>query len=110
VVLTLGRLRLSQAGRFLRTSARAEAAALRAPGLIWGTGLARPPYVATCSLWDGQDAIAGYAFAGSGAHPAAIATDREQPFHHQQAFIRFRPVAERGSLGGRNPLREGSLA
>src|SRR5579862_4388893 len=42
--LTLGRLRISQAVRFVRTSAKAEASVLDAPGLIWATGLARPPF------------------------------------------------------------------
>jgi len=109
VVLTLGHLRISQAVRFLRTSAKAEGAAHSAPGLVWGTGLARPPYVATCSLWTDESAIAAYAFDGAGAHPAAIATDREKPFHHEQAFVRFRPVAESGSLAGGNPLAAASL-
>ena len=109
VVLTLGRLRLPQAVRFLRTSAKAEAAALTAPGLIWATGLARPPYVATCSVWSGEDAITAYAFDGEGAHPGAITADRGKPFHHQEAFIRFRPIAESGSLDGTNPLAAASV-
>ena len=109
VVLTLGRLRVSQAVRFLRTSAKAEAAARSAPGLIWASGLARPPFVATCSLWQGQDAIAAYAYGGGGAHPGAISVDRAKAFHHESAFIRFRPVAESGGLAGRNPLPAGSL-
>jgi hypothetical protein len=109
VVLTLGRLRTSQTVRFLRTSAKAEAAALDAPGFIWGTGLARPPFVATCSLWSGEDAIAAYAFDGAGAHPGVITADRARPFHHQQAFVRFRPVAESGALDGTNPLAAASV-
>ena len=38
VVLTLGRFRLSQAPRFFRTSAKAEAVVAGSPGLIWATG------------------------------------------------------------------------
>src|SRR5688500_8773115 len=52
VVLTLGRLRLRRAVAFLRASAGAEAAAVVAPGARWATALARPPFVATCSLWE----------------------------------------------------------
>jgi heme-degrading monooxygenase HmoA len=107
VVLTLGRLRLTQAIRFLKTSAKAEEAVLRAPGLVWATGLGKPPFVATCSVWESTDAIAAYAFADAdGAHPGAIAADRAKPFHHQQAFVRFRPVEARGALTGKNPLPE----
>jgi hypothetical protein len=39
VVLTLGRLRLSQTSRFLRASAAAESQALREPALLASTGL-----------------------------------------------------------------------
>ena len=46
-----GALRLTQLRRFLRASRPAERAAVSAPGLLWGTALARPPFVATCSLW-----------------------------------------------------------
>ena len=56
-VLTLGRLRFSQSVRFVRTSARAEAAVLDADGLTWTTGLGRPPFVATCSLWRSAQAL-----------------------------------------------------
>ena len=111
VVLTLGRLRITQAVRFLRTSARAERAARAAPGMQWGTALARPPFVATCSLWENTNALASYAFGNrEPAHADAIAADRGKPFHHQSAFIRFRPYASRGSLTGKNPLPESWMA
>lgn len=107
VVLTLGRLRLTQTMRFLRTSARAEGAAVEAAGLIWATGLARPPFVATCSLWQTARALSTYAYGErEPAHAAAITAHELEPFHHQSAFIRFRPYASEGSLDGRNPLTE----
>jgi hypothetical protein len=105
--LTLGRLRSTQALRFLRTSAKAEARALGAPGLIWATGLARPPFVSTCSLWESTRALATYAFGRADpAHPDAIAAGEAKSFHHQQAFIRFRPYGSVGGLDGRNPLAQ----
>jgi hypothetical protein len=105
--LTLGRLRLSQAMRFLRASAKAEARALEAPGLIWATGLARPPFVSTCSLWESTKALATYAFGrAEPAHAEVIGESETKPFHHQQAFIRFRPYASVGQLEGGNPLQE----
>lgn len=105
VVLTLARVRLPQVPRFLRTSRPAEQRALGAAGMVWGTALARPPFAATCSLWSSTDALSSYAYGAKGdPHPAAIAADRSKGFHHQSAFVRFRPVAVRGSLGGRNPL------
>lgn len=111
VVLTLGRLRPSQAIRFLRTSAKAEEAVLRAPGLIWATGLGAPPLVATCSLWQDFDAISAYAFNDKAApHPGAIAAGRAKPFHRQEAFIRFRPYDVTGKLTGNNSLPAHALA
>ena len=110
VVVTLGRLRLSQTARFLRASSRAEAEVLDAPGLVWATGLARPPFVCTCSLWRSVADMSAYAYDHDGAaHPAAIAEDRAKPFHRQSAFIRFRPYEITGSLAGRSPLRAGAL-
>ena len=110
-VLTLGRTKFSQLPRFLRTSLKAEQATANAPGLLWATALARPPFVSTCSLWENSDAIAEYAFNHADAgHPAAIAAGKAKPFHHEEAFIRFRPIASSGHLDGINPLREGILA
>ena len=78
----------SQVWRFLRASAKAEA----------------------CSLWRDSDAIAAYAFDDPRAgHPSAIRSGREKPFHHQEAFIRFRPLSVSGGLGGTNSLPEGTL-
>ena len=111
VVLTLGRLRISQALRFLRASAKAEAAVLTAPGLIWATGLGRPPFVATCSLWKSSQAAATYAYGpNDAAHQTAIRADRARPFHHESAFIRFRPYGAHGRLDGKNRLPENALA
>lgn len=110
VVLTLGRLRIRRALPFLRASAKAQEAALRAPGSIWATGFARPPFVATCSLWESVDALSAYAYSDQDAgHPRAIAANEHRAFHGQSAFVRFRPTRMEGSLSGRNPLPAGAL-
>jgi len=103
--LTMGRLHPSQLVRFLRTSAKAEARVLGAPGLVWATGLARPPFVSTFSLWESTRALSTYAFGrAEPAHPEAIAEGERKPFHARQVFIRFRPYDSIGRLDGRNPL------
>jgi hypothetical protein len=110
-VLTLGRLRLTQAMRFVRTSAKAEGRAVEAPGLTWGTALTRPPFVATCSLWESTRSLSTYAYGNrDDAHPSAITADQTKPFHHQSAFIRFRPYGSTGRLQGKNPLPESWMA
>jgi len=110
VVLTLGRLRFGRAVPFVRASIKAEAQVVGAPGLVWATGLARPPFVATCSLWQSGEAAAAYAYGVGNAHHDAIVAGRAKPFHHKQAFVRFHPIAVAGSLGGRNPLPESAAA
>jgi hypothetical protein len=105
--LTLGRLRLTQGLRFLRTSAKAEAAVLRADGMTWATGFGRPPYVSTFSMWADTAAVSAYAYGDPPAgHPDALAAERQKPFHHESAFVRFRPYAMQGGLRGTNPLAE----
>lgn len=104
-ILTLGRLRLLRTGAFRRAAGPAEAAALADPALLAGTGLARPPrLVATFSLWRSAREMRGYAATAGSEHKAAIEADRARGFHHESAFVRFRPYASRGRWGDRDPL------
>jgi len=104
-VLTLGRPRLRRAAPFLRASGPAEHAAVNDPAVLASTALARPPHlVSTFSLWRSAAEMRGYAFDKDGPHQAAVRADRSRPFHHESAFIRFRPYASQGSWGGRDPL------
>jgi hypothetical protein len=106
-VLTVGRVPFTLVLPFLRASAKAEAHVLEAPGLTWATGLDRPPFVDTCSLWESTEAISACAYGShEPAHPRAIALDRAKPFHRQEVFIPFRPDALQGHLNGRNSLAE----
>jgi hypothetical protein len=104
-VLTLGRLRMRRAIPFLRVSTKAGAAVTASPGFAWGTAMARPPFVSTCSLWESSDALKEYAYRHV-AHVEALAADRRNPFHVRSAFVRFRPYGTTGSLTGENPLAE----
>lgn len=105
VVLTLGRLRLSQAVRFLRASRPAERAAVAHEGMIWGSAAVRPPFVATVSIWRDAQATVAYAYGSQPpAHHTAITEQRRKDFHRQSAFIRFAPIRLDGSLAGPNPL------
>lgn len=104
-VLTLGRVKPWRVRPFLRASAPAEKGALAEPGLLASTAFARlPDLVSTFSLWRSATEMRDYATRRDGAHRAAVAKDREHPFHRRSAFIRFRPYATRGEWGGRNPL------
>ncbi len=105
-VLTLGQLRLRRLRPFLKASARAEGEAVADPAMLASTGLARPPrMVATFSIWRDVEGMREYARGRrDGAHPAATAEHRANSFHHESAFVRFRPYASQGSWSGRDPL------
>lgn len=105
--LTLGRLRISRTMPFLKAGAPAERDAATNPDVLAVTGFGRftpPRLVSTFSLWRSAAAMRDYAFDKSGSHQAAVRADRARPFHHESAFIRFRPYASTGSWDGRDPL------
>jgi hypothetical protein len=105
VVVTLGRFRVRRAVPFFRASNRAERSLAGAKGLVWATGLARPPFVATCSLWESTRALTTYAYGHQDpGHPDAIKEGDDKPFHVRSAFIRFRALSTAGTLDGKNPM------
>lgn len=109
VVLTLGRLRILRTRPFLEAGGPAEREAVGNRAMVASTGLARlarPRLVSTFSIWRSTAAMREYAFAEGGTHQAAVRADRDRPFHHESAFIRFRPYASQGTWGGRDPLAQ----
>lgn len=106
VVVTIAWLRLSQGARFFQQGGLAGVAASEAEGLVWGTAGSKPPhFFITCSVWESTEALSRYAYGRQRpAHSDAMASSEAKPFHHAEAFIRFRPLVERGSLSGRNPF------
>ena len=110
VVFTLGSLHLTQTVRFLRTSRPAERAAVAHEGMVWGSAAARPPFVATVSIWSDAASDMDYAFGThQPAHHDAIEAQRRKDFHRQSAFVRFAPTELTGTLSGKNPLAAGEL-
>jgi len=107
-VLTLGRPRLLRLPPFVRTSRAAERLAVGHPGMVVGTAAARlPRFVATFSIWRTVSEMRDYALGRPyPSHLNAIKADRANTFHHQEAFVRFRPYASSGSWSGRDPLAE----
>lgn len=108
IVFTLGRLRISQAVRFLRASRPAEKSALDSDDMVWGSASARPPFVATVSMWASGRAAATYAYGRQRPqHSEAIAAQQRKDFHRQSAFIRFAPISTRGTFPLSDPRRSG---
>lgn len=105
VVLTLGRLMPWRLLPFLRAALPAENDALEEQGLLASTGFGRfPNLVSTFSVWRTVAEMRRYAYDRSGSHHAAVAVDKNRPFHRHSAFIRLRPYATAGSWGGADPL------
>lgn len=95
--LTLGRLKPNRIRAFLRTSARAEADALAAPGLEFAAALAGPPrIVATFSIWHDHESMRAYV--ERDGHHQAIRSQAARPFHAESAFIRYRILDQHGRL------------
>lgn len=107
-VLTLGRPQLLRLPPFLRTSRAAEALAVNHPALVKGTAAARlPRFVATFSIWRTVSEMRDYALGRPDpGHLNAIKSDRKKSFHHQEAFVRFRPYATAGTWAGSDPLAD----
>ncbi|MDQ6687742.1 MAG: spheroidene monooxygenase [Actinomycetota bacterium] len=111
VVLTLSRVRMSQAVRFLRASRPAEPAAVAADGMIWATAAVRPPVMTTISIWESGRAAVAYAYGRKQpAHPRVIAEKERKDFNRQSAFIRFAPTRLEGALVHHNPLAASAVA
>lgn len=107
--LTLGRLRALRIRPFLKASKPAERDAVGNPAIAAITGLTRPAgprLVSTFSVWRSAGAMREYAFGKDGPHQAAVRADRVRHFQHEQAFVRFRPLASAGSWDGRDPVAE----
>jgi heme-degrading monooxygenase HmoA len=104
VVLTLARFKWPRVVAFARTSGPAEKAVVESD-VTWVTAIVRPPFAATCSIWESEEAINEYAYRHKdGPHPGAITAGRKKPFHHRAAFVRFHPYLSEGGLAGKNPL------
>lgn len=107
VALTLGRLRFLRTVPFLKSGGPAERDAVADPAVVASTGLARlagPRLVSTFTIWRSAVAMRKYAFDKAGSHQAAVRADRAGPFHHESAFVRFRPYASQGLWDSRDPL------
>lgn len=106
VVVTIGRTMLSQLPRFLKTSNPAEKAAVDSPATTFTSGILRlPNLIGTISIWRTLQETRQYAVGHTDpAHLNAIREQRRKEFHHESAFIRFRPLAEHGQLDGHLPV------
>jgi hypothetical protein len=98
--LTRAAIRPRRLAAFWRHSPPAESVLAGAPGCLLAVGLGEAPLLrqATFSIW--RDAAAMDAYARHGAHQRAIRASYEGGFFSEWMFVRFMPVALRGSWNG----------
>lgn len=110
VAVTLARMKLPQVPRFIRWGKPVEELVRDHPATTLATAAMRPPRtVSTFSVWTSQREMVAMVHGDSSVpqperHAAAMAERRRKDFHHEFTTLRFRPVAEYGSWGGRTNI------
>jgi len=110
VAVTLARLKLPQLPRFLKWGRPVERLVAHHPGTTFATAAIRPPRTfSTFTIWrsvrEMTDMVHGRSpVAQADTHAVAMAEQHRRDFHHESAFMRFRPLSEHGTWEGRSLL------
>lgn len=110
VAVTIARMKLRELPRFLRWGRPVERMIASHPGAVFSTGAQRPPNtISTFSIWRSVRAMTDMVHGRSDVpdahvHQMAMAEQRRRDFHHESAFMRFRPLSEHGQWQGRRLL------
>jgi len=110
VAVTLARLRVSQALRFIRWGRPVEEQVRDDPATTIALAAMRPVRtLSTFSIWRTQQAMTDMVHGRSKApaadrHAKAMQERHRKDFHHEFTTLRFRPISEHGSWQGRNRL------
>lgn len=111
VAVTLARLRLPELPRFLRLGKPVERLVAGHPAAVFATAAVRPPRTfSTFSIWRSVREMTSMvhgrdpSVAEAPTHAVAMAEQRRREFHHESAFLRFRPLSEHGLWQGRTLL------
>ena len=110
VAVTLARLRLPQAARFVYWGKPVEAQVRDHPGTTLALAAMRPPRtVSTFSVWRSRremlDMVRGRGSAPDARRHAEAMVERERKgFHHAFTTLRFEPISEHGAWEGRRAI------
>ncbi|PST83208.1 DUF3291 domain-containing protein [Pedobacter yulinensis] len=102
-VLTRATIRPGKMKAFRSDIRKASAAMRTAPGFILAAGLGENPFFrqATFSIWENTELMKNYAYKHHD-HAAVIKRTRAEQWYSEELFARFRVVAVKGTLNGRN--------
>jgi hypothetical protein len=110
VAVTVARLKLPELPRFLKWGRPVERLVARHPGTTFATAAIRPPRTfSTFTIWRSVRAMTDMVHGHSAVpqphrHAVAMAEQHRRDFHHESAFMRFRPLSEHGTWEGRRLL------
>lgn len=110
VAVTLARLRVSQAIRFIRWGRPVEEQVRDDPATTISLAAMRPVgTLATFSIWHTQQAMTDMVHGRSAApsadrHAKAMKERNRKDFHHEFTTLRFRPISEHGCWQGSDHL------
>jgi len=110
VVVTLARLKLPQAPRFIRWGKPVERLVRDHPGTTLALASMRLAHtVSTFSVWRSEREMTEMVHGLSSVpeadrHAAAMTERRRKDFHHEFTTLRFRPLAEYGEWEGRRNI------
>jgi hypothetical protein len=103
-------LKLPELARFIRWGKPVEALVRDHPGTTLALAAVRPPRTfSTFSVWRSQremtDMVRGRSTVpGAARHATAMQERDRRDFHHEFTTLRFRPLAEHGTWGGRSDI------
>ena len=101
LILISGELHVRYVPAFFHDAAGAVAHAFDHPGYLGGLAITSSPLNTTsCSCWRTYADAREYAYR-PGGHLDAMRRDRARGHHRTEYFLRLRPLAERGTLRGR---------
>lgn len=110
VAVTLARLKVSQAVRFIRWGRPVEEQVRDDPATTIALAAMRPVgTLATFSIWRTQQAMTDMvqgrsAAPAAGRHVRAMQERQRKDFHHEFTTMRFRPISEHGNWQGKDHL------
>lgn len=110
VAVTLARLRISQAIRFIRWGKPVEEQVRDDPATTFSLAAMRPlGTLSTFSIWRTQQAMTDMVHGRSAApsadrHAKAMQERNRKDFHHEFTTLRFRPLSEQGCWQGKDHL------